>query len=72
MKNLQENHDKILEINRKILDLKTELVLLEGQKNELIKEHNEMIMDLQARLDAKEIVKKINNLCDGKGEAANA
>ena len=51
---LQQNHDAILEINRKILDLKTELILLQGQKDKLIQEHNEMIMNLQYELDQKE------------------
>ena len=55
MKNkLKQNHNAILEINRKILDLKTELMILEGQKDKLIKEHNEMIMDFQAQLNDKE------------------
>ena len=50
----KQNHDALLEINRKILDLKTELILLNSQKDKLIQEHNEMIMELQLQLAEKE------------------
>ena len=42
-KSLAQNSAELLEISEKILDLKTEIVCLEIQKERLIKEHNELI-----------------------------
>ena len=51
---LRENDNKLLEVNRKIRELKTELILLESQQKDLYKEHNQIVMELQYRLNEKE------------------
>ena len=51
---IKRNHDDLLEVNRQILELKTQLILLNARKEELIREHNEIIMELQLQLAQKE------------------
>ena len=51
---LQKIDAELLEINRRIMDLKTELVILRGRKEELYQKHNNIVNELQYRLNAKE------------------
>lgn len=54
MEELQKCHYELAITYENILELKTQLVILETRKDRLIEEHNRIIKDIQARLDEKE------------------
>ena len=54
MKTLEQWDKEMLELNHEIMELKTKLRILEGRRQDLFKEHNQMVMDLQYELDKKE------------------
>ena len=51
---LQKCDAELLEINRKIMDLKTELIILEGRKEKLFDERREIALELQYKLNQLE------------------
>ena len=54
MKTLEQIDKELNELNNEIMELKTRLYILQGRKQELIEEHNKVVMDLQYELDKKE------------------
>lgn len=48
---LQKCDAELLEINRRIMELKTELVILEGRKEGLYQKRNNLVGELQYRLN---------------------
>lgn len=48
---LQKIDAELWEINRKIMDLKTELIILEGRRKELWQKHNDIVDELQYKLN---------------------
>lgn len=54
MKTLEQWDKEMLELNRKIMELRTELVIYEGRRQELYDERREMVLELQVQLNEKE------------------
>ena len=46
MRTFEEVRKDIREVNSQILELKTQLYILQGKKEELIREHNELVAEL--------------------------
>lgn len=47
---MEEWDKELLELNRKIMDLRTELVILEGRKEEIFKKRKAKIDEMQSEL----------------------
>ena len=54
MKKLNEINGKLYNINKTIMDLKTELAIAEGRKQELLEERSNYVAELQTELDKKD------------------
>ena len=54
VKKLNEINGKLYNINKTIMDLKTELAIAEGRKQELLEERSNYVAELQTELDKKD------------------
>lgn len=54
MRTLEEINKDLFELNRVIMDLRTELYIMEGRRRDLFDERSAMVMELQYELDKKE------------------
>ena len=54
MKTLEQWDKEMLELNHKIMELRTELVIYEGRREKLFDERREIVLELQAKLNEKD------------------
>jgi hypothetical protein len=54
MKTLEQWDKEMLELNHKIMELRTELAIYEGRRQKLFDERRKMVLELQAQLNEKD------------------
>lgn len=54
MKTLEQWDKEMLELNHKIMELRTELAIYEGRRQKLFDERREIVLELQAKLNEKD------------------